>query len=115
MSAVTTSVDVRALGQRQFKPARTIGVTTANLSARLLDRMRDVFAPFRLRMIFTAIREHAQLAVRRGCECKTYFLSERVRIGRKMIIRAAVAFGFRMKISVLNVEAHRQTHVGING
>ena len=32
-----------------------------------------------------------------------------------MKIRAAVAFGFPMKIPVLDVKAHRQAHVGVGG
>ena len=55
---------VRALGQRQFKPAGAVGVAAAGLAARLLDRMRDVLAPFRLRMICAGVGKDAQLAVR---------------------------------------------------
>jgi len=32
-----------------------------------------------------------------------------------MKIRAAIAFGFPMKIPVLDIKAHRQAHVGIGG
>ena len=57
--------DLFAFCQRQFKPAGAVGVATASLAAGLLDGMRDVFAPFRLRMILAAIGDDAQLPV--GC------------------------------------------------
>ena len=60
--------DARAFGQRQFKPAGTVSVAAANLSAALLDRVGNVFTPFRLRMVLASIRKHAQLTIRCGRE-----------------------------------------------
>ena len=42
--------------QRQFEPARTVGVAAGNLAAALLDRVRNVLAPFGLRMIRSPCR-----------------------------------------------------------
>jgi hypothetical protein len=64
---------VRALCQRNFKPAGTVSVAAGGLAARLLDRMRNVFAPFRLRMIFASVGENAELAVAAGVNSKPQF------------------------------------------
>ena len=60
--------NICALGQRDFKPAGAVGVAAAGLSARLLDRMRNVFAPLRLRMVFAGVGKNAELTVFGGSE-----------------------------------------------
>jgi len=54
--------------ERTFIQAHVDALTFAGLAARLLDRMRNVLAPFRLRMIGAGVGKDAQLAVRRGRE-----------------------------------------------
>src|SRR5205807_10497908 len=57
-------------GQWQIEPSRTVGVAKAFLAATLVDRMRNILAPFRLRMESAAIAEHSQIAVGCGVESK---------------------------------------------
>ena len=53
----------RALCQRNLEPAGAVSVAAGDLAAGLFNRMRDVLAPFRLRMIFARVGENAELAV----------------------------------------------------
>ena len=109
--------DVRAFRQRQFKPAGTVSVAAAGLSAALLDRVGNVFAPLRLRMVFASVRKHMQLTIRRRRKGETnaFWISDHSCVFGKMIIRTAIAFGFPMKIPVFDVKSHGQPHIGIGG
>src|SRR6476661_4032069 len=53
--------DLMACGQWQFKPARAVGISGRDLSARLLDRMRDLLAPFRFRMVGAGVCINSKL------------------------------------------------------
>jgi len=113
---------VRAFGERNLKPARAVGVTAASLAACLLYRMLNVLAPLRLRMVFTCIGKNAQLAIRRRRKSEAglrpgfgVWRLERMCVGRKVKIRAAVALSLAVKAPVFNVRAHGQAHIGIGG
>ena len=60
----------RAFGQRQLEPAWAESVAAANLPPALLDRVGNVLAPLRLRVIEAGIGKDAQLAVGAGVKAK---------------------------------------------
>ena len=98
----------RACGQRQIKPTRTVGVTAIDLAAARFDRVRNVFAPLRLRMKFAPVAKRAELAVRRRRERKTRLVRQRPGVGAEMLFRSGIALGFVVKIAVFDIHAHGQ-------
>ena len=74
--------------------------------------MSDVVGPFGGGVIFAGGCEDTEMAVARGREGEAGLRLQRMRVCGEVMFGAAVAFGLRMKISVFDVEAHRQSHVG---
>ena len=75
--------------------------------------MRNIFNPLRFGMINPRVAEYAQAAVWRGHEDKSDLRRERAGVAGKMMLGAAVAPRFPVKIPVFDIHAHREAHVGI--
>jgi hypothetical protein len=96
--------------EREVKPPRAIGIASGSLAAALLDGMGYALGPFRFGMIKPTIAIDAQRPVRGRSKRESRASAQSVSMGREVVIRAAVALGFPMKIPIFKVDSNREPH-----